>query len=71
MPKINRKLTEVEIRNAKPKDKAYKLHDEGGLILLVRPSGTKVWQYPYKLFGKHNGNHKFINNNLLTRNQLA
>lgn len=35
-------------------DKPYKLHDSGGLILLVRPSGTKVWQVPYKIYGKHN-----------------
>lgn len=54
MPKINRKLTDTEIRNAKPKDKDYKLYDEGGLRLLVRKSGTKAWQYPYKLHGKAN-----------------
>lgn len=47
MAKLNRKLTETEIRNAKPRDKDYKLYDDGGLRLLVRKSGTKVWQYPY------------------------
>ncbi len=54
MPKINRKLTDREIREAKPKDKKYFLFDDGNLRLLVRPSGTKVWQYPYKLNGKNN-----------------
>lgn len=54
MPKINRKLTNAEIKNAKPKDKAYKLYDDGGLTLLVRTSGTKVWQYPFNLHGKAN-----------------
>jgi integrase len=54
MPKVNRKLTETEIRNAKGKPKPYKLYDEGGLRLLVRPSGTQVWQYPYKYNGKAN-----------------
>lgn len=54
MPKANRKLTEVEIKNAKPKNVDYKLYDEGGLRLLIRKSGTKVWQYPYKFHGKHN-----------------
>lgn len=54
MPRTNKKLTEVEIRNAKPKDKDYKLYDEGGLRLLVRKTGTKAWQYPYKLNGKEN-----------------
>lgn len=54
MPKLIRKLSEAEIRNAKHKAKPYKLYDEGGLRLLIRPSGTKVWQYPYNFLGKHN-----------------
>lgn len=54
MPKIKRKLTETEIRNAKPRAKPYRLYDEGGLRLLVRPSGTKVWQYRYILNSKEN-----------------
>lgn len=54
MPRINRKLTEAEIKNAKPKAKAYKVYDEGGLYLLVRPTGTKVWQFPYRLDDKYN-----------------
>lgn len=54
MPKRNKKLTELEIKNAKAKEADYKLYDEGGLRLLVRKTGTKVWQYPYKNYGKHN-----------------
>lgn len=54
MPKIKAKLTETQIKNAKPKTSAYKLYDEGGLLLLVRPTGTKVWQYPYRVGGKYN-----------------
>ena len=54
MPKINRKLTETEIKNAKPKEKAYKLYDTDGLQLLVRVTGNKVWQYPYALDGRRN-----------------
>ncbi|MBS1773055.1 MAG: tyrosine-type recombinase/integrase [Bacteroidetes bacterium] len=54
MPRINRKLSDTELRNAKARDKDYKLYDEGGLRLLVRKTGTKVWQYPYKLYGKAN-----------------
>ncbi len=54
MPKINRKLTDREIREAKPKDKKYFLFDDGNLRLLVRPSGKKVWQLPYKFDGKNN-----------------
>lgn len=54
MPKLKRKLTEAELKNAKPKAKPYKLYDEGGLLLLVRPTGTKVWQLPYKRGPKYN-----------------
>jgi integrase len=54
MPKTKAKLTETQIKNAKTKPVAYKLYDEGGLCLLVRPSGTKVWQLPYRLSGKYN-----------------
>lgn len=49
MPKIKRKLTEAEIKNAKPKEMDYKLYDEAGLYLLVRTSGTKVWRLPYQI----------------------
>lgn len=54
MPKVNKKLTEISIKNAKPQDKNYFLFDDGGLRLLIRPSGTKVWQYPYRLDAKNN-----------------
>ncbi|HEX7657543.1 MAG TPA: Arm DNA-binding domain-containing protein, partial [Sphingomonas sp.] len=32
-------LTDFSIKNAKPRDKAYKLGDSGGLYLQVQPSG--------------------------------
>ena len=54
MLKINRKLTDREIREAKPKDKKYFLFDDWNLRLLVRPSGKRVWQLPYKFDGKNN-----------------
>jgi hypothetical protein len=54
MPKIHRKLTDREIKEAKPKDKNYFLFDDAKLRLLIRPSGTKVWQYPYQLNEKNN-----------------
>lgn len=38
-------LTFKEIDNAKPKDKPYKLADNGGLCLLVVPSGVKLWRW--------------------------
>ena len=45
-------LTAVQIRNAKPKDKPYKLTDSHGLYLHVAPSGKKTWRYRYKIEGK-------------------
>jgi integrase len=45
-------LTDVAIRNAKPKDKPFKLSDGGGLFLWVQPSGGKWWRYKYRFAGK-------------------
>ncbi len=45
-------LTDVKIRKAKPKDKVYKLHDGGGLVLYVTPKGKKVFRFKYKMAGK-------------------
>jgi hypothetical protein len=35
-------LTEIEIRKAKPTEKAYRISDGGGLYLRVTPSGGKL-----------------------------
>lgn len=40
-------LTATKIKSAKPEDKDYPLYDGGGLLLLVRPSGAKIWQLRY------------------------
>lgn len=45
-------LTVATIKSAAPADKAYKLHDSGGLFLLVLPSGTKSWRQKYRFGGK-------------------
>lgn len=42
-------LTALDVRNAKPQDKPYKLRDGKGLFLEVRPSGLKVWRYRYRI----------------------
>lgn len=41
-------LTDLAIRKAKAKDKAYKLFDERGLFLLVNPNGSKWWRIKYR-----------------------
>ena len=47
MPKIVRPLSVSQVKNAKPKDKLYKLSDGGGLALWVLPSGGKSWRLTY------------------------
>jgi integrase len=45
-------LTDTAIRNAKPKDKPYKLADEKGLFLLVNPNGSRWWRLKFRIGGK-------------------
>lgn len=45
-------LTEVTIRNAKSRDKEYKIADSAGLYLLVTPAGGKLWRLKFRHFGK-------------------
>jgi integrase len=55
MPKIVTPLTDTQVKNAKPKDKPYKLFDGGGLYLEVTTSGGKLWRMKYrKVDGKEN-----------------
>ncbi len=52
MPKTTKQLTDTEILKAKPRAKIYKLHDGKGLVVLIRPSGTKTFQHRYIINGK-------------------
>jgi len=45
-------LTAKKIELAKPGDKNYKLFDQEGLHLLIRPTGTKSWVLKYYFEGK-------------------
>lgn len=45
-------LTDTEVRNAKPKEKPYKIYDEKGLYLIVTPRGGKWWRLNYRFQGK-------------------
>ncbi|HXQ28616.1 MAG TPA: integrase arm-type DNA-binding domain-containing protein [Gemmatimonadales bacterium] len=45
-------LSDASIRAAKPRAAQFKLHDEGGLLLIVRPSGGKLWRLKYRHVGK-------------------
>jgi len=44
MPKLAIPLTDIQVKNAKPKDKLYRLTDGGGLYLLINPDGAKYWR---------------------------
>ncbi|MBK9442901.1 MAG: integrase arm-type DNA-binding domain-containing protein [Comamonadaceae bacterium] len=45
-------LTDTEVRNAKPTDKAYKLTDAQGLFLLVATTGNRLWRMDYRFAEK-------------------
>lgn len=45
-------LSDATIRTAKAKAAQYKLFDTGGLFLIVRPSGGKLWRLKYRHLGK-------------------
>ncbi len=45
-------LTELKIKNAKPKDKPYKLYDSKDLYMIINPKGGKWWRFDYTLHGK-------------------
>lgn len=45
-------LSDVKIRNAKPREKPYKLNDSSGLYVFVSPAGSKTWRFDYQFAGK-------------------
>src|ERR1700756_4876333 len=45
-------LSDTKIRNATPADKEYAIADGQGLSVVVRPNGTKLWLYRYRVGGK-------------------
>ena len=44
-------LTDSAVRNARPQDKDTKLYDTGGLYLILKPSGSKLWRLKYRFAG--------------------
>ncbi|ECG3780618.1 DUF4102 domain-containing protein [Salmonella enterica subsp. enterica serovar Breukelen] len=47
MPKVATKLTDTEIKKAKPTEKEFTLWDGEGLFLRIKPSGKKIWHLGY------------------------
>lgn len=44
-------LTDTAIRNASPREKQFTLYDAEGLFLLVKPNGSKLWRWKYRVDG--------------------
>lgn len=45
-------LTDTAVRNAKKREKPYKMGDALGLFLLVQPSDGKLWRFKYRFDGR-------------------
>jgi hypothetical protein len=52
MPRRIAPLSDLQIKNAKSREKSYKMVDGFGLHLLVTPSGGKLWQMQYRFLKK-------------------
>ena len=44
-------MNDLQCKNAKPRDKAYKISDSHGLYLHVRPTGLRVWRWNFRIDG--------------------
>lgn len=56
MPRVIESLTDVKVRNVKPKAIPFKVFDGRGLFLIVTPNGGKWWRLKYR----HGGKQKLI-----------
>lgn len=45
-------LSDASVRNAKTRESDYKLSDGGGLYLLVKANGSRLWNMAYRFGGK-------------------
>ena len=50
--KLRFALTDTALRSAKPRAESYKMFDGGGLFVLVKPNGSMLWRYKFKLGGR-------------------
>lgn len=46
------KLSAIQVKQAKPKEKDYKLFDGEGLFLLIKTNGKKHWRLKYRFLNK-------------------
>ena len=45
-------ITDIKIKAAKPKERDYRISDGQGLCILIRTTGSKLWQFRYQFEGK-------------------
>jgi len=45
-------ITDTAIRLSRPSDKAFKLSDGNGLVLIIQPAGSKLWRFNYRFNGR-------------------
>ena len=48
MPKIIAPLTDLLVRNAKPRERPYKMFDGDGMYLVVAPTGSRIWRFKFR-----------------------
>jgi integrase len=47
MARTSPPLSDMQVRNAKPRDKTYRLFDGGGLYVEVAPTGSRIWRFKF------------------------
>ncbi|MGD9554288.1 MAG: integrase arm-type DNA-binding domain-containing protein [Arcobacteraceae bacterium] len=52
MARTVKPLNDTQLKNAKAKEKDYKLSDGEGLYFVVKKNGTKSWRYDFSYGGK-------------------
>lgn len=45
-------LSDITVKQAKPREKPFKIYDEKGLFIIVAPNGSKRWRFRYTFDGK-------------------
>ena len=43
-------LTDIQIKNAKPQDKDYPISDFGNLSIVIKTTGSKIWQHRFSIY---------------------
>lgn len=46
------RLTDIRIKEASPRERDWKLFDTGGLYLLIRPGGSRLWKMKFRFLGR-------------------